>query len=46
MMKFFVGALCGAAIVYYAGHRSPETEAKVKTEVTKRAPMITKLGND
>lgn len=43
MMKFFVGALCGAGILYYAEHRQPETEAKIKTEVTKRAPMVTQL---
>lgn len=44
MWKFIIGAVCGAGVLYYCQHRDLETEAKVKTEVTKRAPMVTQLG--
>lgn len=43
MMKFLIGALCGGLVVYYAEHRSLETEKQIKTEVNKRAPVITQL---
>jgi hypothetical protein len=44
MVKFLIGAVCGAGLLYYCQNRQPETEAKVKTEVTHRAAMITKIG--
>lgn len=43
MIKFIAGCVVGAAVMFYAHHRSPETEAKVKTEVSKRAAQVTQL---
>ena len=43
MAKFIVGLVIGLGCMYYIDHRSPTLEAKVKTEVTKRAPMVTQL---
>lgn len=43
MIKFLAGCVVGGVIVFYAHHRSPEAEAKVKTEVKGRAAQITQL---
>ena len=43
MGKFIAGLIIGVCCMYYIDHRSPTLEAKVKTEVTKRAPMVTQL---